>query len=83
MINYILWIVMGGVAGWIASMIMKSPQGIIVDIIVGIVGACLGGFVMNLLGQQGVTGFNIPSLLVSILGAVILIAILRFIGRNT
>jgi uncharacterized membrane protein YeaQ/YmgE (transglycosylase-associated protein family) len=75
----ILWIVFGALAGWIASMLMKTDaqQGSLANIVVGIIGALIGGFVMHFLGQSGVTGFNIYSLLVAVLGAVILIAILR------
>jgi uncharacterized membrane protein YeaQ/YmgE (transglycosylase-associated protein family) len=78
-LNIILWIVFGGVAGWIASMIMKTDrsQGTLVDIILGIVGAMVGGFVMNFLGQSGVTGFDLYSLIVAIVGACIVI----YLGR--
>jgi len=77
----LLWIIFGALAGWIASMIMKTDaqQGALGNILVGIVGALIGGFVMSSLGSTGVTGFNLYSLLVAILGAVILIAILRAI----
>lgn len=75
----LLWIVLGAISGWVASMIMKSNQGIIGDIILGVVGAVIGGFVMNLFGQSGVTGFNIYSILVSIVGAVIVIWLGRMI----
>lgn len=69
------WIVLGGVAGWLASMIVKtdSSQGIPLNIIVGIVGALIGGMVFNFFGATGITGFNLYSLLVAILGAVILL----------
>lgn len=75
----ILWIVLGLIAGWLASIFMKtdSAQGPMMDIIVGIAGALIGGFVMNLLGNVGVTGFNLYSLFVATLGAIILIAIRR------
>jgi len=75
----VLWIVFGAFAGWIASMIMKtdSGQGTVSDIIMGIIGAVVGGFVMNLLGQSGVTGFNVYSLGIAVLGAIIVI----YIGR--
>lgn len=75
----ILWIIFGGLVGWIASMIMKTDaqQGAIMNIIVGIVGALIGGFLMNFLGNSGVTGFNLYSFLVALLGAVILIALVR------
>lgn len=74
----ILWIIIGGLAGWIASVIMGNrEQGVLSDVLLGIVGAVVGGFIMNLLGQQGVTGFNIYSLIVSVVGAVLLIFIAR------
>lgn len=77
----ILWIVFGAIAGWIASLLMKSEGGLLWDILVGIVGAVVGGFVMSLLGQGGVGGFNLYSFLVAILGACIFIAILRALRR--
>lgn len=75
--NILLWIVLGAIAGWVASMIMKTKQGLVVDIIVGIVGAFVGGFLFNAFGAAGVTGFNLQSILVAIVGAVVLLAILR------
>jgi uncharacterized membrane protein YeaQ/YmgE (transglycosylase-associated protein family) len=78
------WIVMGGLAGWVASMIMKknSSMGIIGNIIVGIVGAFIGGFVVNLVGGYGVSGFDFRSFLVALLGAVILLAIINIISKG-
>jgi len=73
----ILWIIFGALVGWIASAIMGSREGLIVDIIVGIVGAVLGGWIMSLLGKGGVSGFNLYSFIVAIIGAVVLIAIVR------
>ena len=73
----LLWIVLGALAGWIADIIMKSSHGMIEDIVLGIVGAFVGGLVMNFFGQPGVTGFNIYSLIVAVIGAIVLI----FIGR--
>ena len=75
----ILWIIFGAIAGWLASMFMKtnSSQGTITDIIMGIVGAVVGGFVMNLLGQPGITGFNIYSMMVAVAGAVLVIFVAR------
>lgn len=73
----LLWIILGGLAGWIASMLMGTRNSMLSDIILGIVGAVVGGFVMNLLGQQGVNGFNLYSLIVSIVGAVVLIFLAR------
>ncbi len=79
----ILWIVFGGVVGWIASLIMKTRGGIFMDIIVGIIGAVIGGFVMSLVGGVGVVGFNLYSFLVALLGAIILLAIVKAVsGRS-
>jgi uncharacterized membrane protein YeaQ/YmgE (transglycosylase-associated protein family) len=75
--NILLWVILGAVAGWIADMIMQSDRGVIEDIILGIVGAVVGGFILNFFGQSGVTGFNIYSLIVAVIGAVVLI----FLGR--
>lgn len=79
--DILLWIVFGAIAGWIASMIMHSSNGIVMDIVLGIVGAVVGGFIMNLLGQSGTTGFNIYSLVVAVIGAMVVIWIGRRFGR--
>lgn len=73
--NILLWILFGGLAGWIASMIAgnNAEQGILGNIITGIIGAFLGGFLITLLGGEGIGGFSIYSLLVAIGGAVIVI----------
>ncbi|MCR4329656.1 MAG: GlsB/YeaQ/YmgE family stress response membrane protein [Candidatus Roizmanbacteria bacterium] len=75
----LLWIIFGALAGWIASIIMKtnSGQGTVSDIIMGIIGSVVGGFIMNLFGQSGVTGFNLYSFIVAVIGAVVVI----YIGR--
>jgi len=80
----ILWIVFGGLVGWIASLIMgtDAQQGIVLNILVGIVGAIIGGWIMNLLGESSVTGFNLYSFLVAIIGAAIFIMLLRVIRRK-
>lgn len=71
----LLWIIFGALAGWIASVIMKtnSNQGTVSDIIMGIVGSVVGGLLMNLVGQSGVTGFNLYSLVVAVIGAIVVI----------
>jgi uncharacterized membrane protein YeaQ/YmgE (transglycosylase-associated protein family) len=73
----LIWIVFGGIVGWIASMIMGTGEGVLGNIVVGVVGAVLGGFIMNAFGQAGVTGFNFYSFFVAILGSVILLWIYR------
>jgi uncharacterized membrane protein YeaQ/YmgE (transglycosylase-associated protein family) len=82
--NFLLWIILGAVAGWLASLVMKTnrEQGTIMDIVVGIVGAVIGGFLFETLGRSGVTGFNIYSLLVAFVGAVILLAIVKAVRKS-
>jgi len=83
--NIILWIVFGAIAGWIASMVMgaNARMGALANIVVGIVGAIIGGFLMtNVFGAPGVTGFNLPSMLVAIVGAVILLFLVGLVRRT-
>jgi len=77
----ILWIVFGALVGWIASMIMgtNGQQGALINIVVGIVGAVLGGWIMSLVGGSAVTGFNIYSFLVALLGASVLIGLVKVV----
>jgi uncharacterized membrane protein YeaQ/YmgE (transglycosylase-associated protein family) len=82
-INILAWIIVGGIAGWLAGLVVQGTGlGIIGDIIVGIVGALIGGFIVSLLlpGTFGFSGFNIGSLIIAFIGAVILLLILRAIG---
>jgi uncharacterized membrane protein YeaQ/YmgE (transglycosylase-associated protein family) len=79
------WIVLGGIAGWLASIVMKrnNQMGLIANIIAGIVGAVVGGWVFSLFGGTGVTGFNLPSLVVAFVGAVIVLAVVNLLfGRK-
>jgi len=79
--NIIVWIIFGAIAGWIADMVMKSNHGMIEDIVLGVIGAFIGGFIMNMLGQSGVTGFNIYSILVAVGGAAVLILLGRALHK--
>jgi uncharacterized membrane protein YeaQ/YmgE (transglycosylase-associated protein family) len=79
----LLWIVFGGIVGWLASILMKTRGGIFLDIIVGIVGAVIGGFVMSLVGGAGVVGFNLYSFVVALIGAIILLAIVKAISGKS
>ena len=81
-LNIILWIIFGALAGWIASMIMHTnrEQGGFANIIVGIIGALIGGWLARVLFGIVVSAFSIGGLIVAILGAVILLAILRATG---
>jgi len=82
--GWLAWLIIGALAGWLASIVMSTRLGLLLDIVVGIVGAFVGGFLFNLLGAPGVTGFNIWSLLVALVGAVVLLGIVRlFAGRPT
>lgn len=74
----IAWIILGAIAGFIANFIMGSREGLIMTVIVGIVGALIGGFLAgSVLGVADVTGLNIESIIVAVIGAIILIAIVR------
>ena len=80
------WIVLGGLAGWVASMIVgtNGQQGLLGNIVAGIIGGVLGGFIFNLLGGAGVTGFNLWSFLVALIGALIVLLIWKAItGRRS
>lgn len=79
MINFILWIALGALAGWIASIITKTndEQGAFGNILTGIIGAFIGGFIVRTLTGNDVEGFSITSLIVAVLGAVILISLLK------
>ena len=79
----ILWIIFGGLVGWVASLIMKTDaqQGLLLNVVVGIVGALLGGWIMSSFGEGGITGFNVYSFFVALLGAVVLIFIVRAFRR--
>lgn len=88
MINFIVWIIVGGLLGWIASMIMRTDaqQGPLLNIIVGIVGAFLAGLVLNpLIGGSNINSgdFSLSGLLVSLLGAIVLLAIVNLLRRGT
>lgn len=81
--GFIGWIILGGLAGWIASMIQgtDSQMGVVANIIVGVIGAFIGGFVFGLFGGEGVTGFNFYSFLVALVGAVVLLWIVKLVWR--
>lgn len=77
--GFIGWIVLGGIAGWIASKIMgtDASMGIVANIVVGVIGGLLGGFLFSLIGGVGVNDFNLWSLLVAVVGSVVLLGIVR------
>ena len=81
--GFIGWIIIGGIAGWLSTKIIKpkKQKGCFTSILLGIVGAFVGGFVVNLLGGHGITGLNIYSIIVATLGAVIVLWISKEIGN--
>jgi uncharacterized membrane protein YeaQ/YmgE (transglycosylase-associated protein family) len=86
--NLIIWLVIGGLLGWVASIIMRTDaqQGVLLNVIVGIVGALLGGwFISPMVGVPTINqgAFSLGALLVSLVGAVILLAIVNLVRRGT
>lgn len=78
----LIWLVVGGVVGWLAGMIMRDTNGIIVNIVVGIIGAAIAGFLLG--GGADINhGITLASFLYSLLGAVVLLAIVNLIRRGT
>lgn len=83
--SILYWIIIGALAGWIASIITgkNSQMGAVANIVVGIVGAFIGGFIVNILGGQGITGFNLWSLIVAVFGAVLLILLVGVFRKGS
>ena len=75
------WIVFGAIAGWLAHLLTGRGGGLITNIVVGIIGAFIGGFLMSYFGHVGVTGFNLHSFFVAVLGAVVLLVVVGLIKR--
>lgn len=84
--SILIWIIFGALVGWVASLIMRTDkdQGAVANIVVGIVGAFIGGGLSNMLGGPEVTGFNLSSIIVATIGAVVLIILMQFVtGKRT
>ncbi|MCE4539112.1 GlsB/YeaQ/YmgE family stress response membrane protein [Pelomonas sp. P7] len=86
--NLIIWLIVGGLIGWVASLVMKTDaqQGVILNVVVGIVGAMIGGwFLAPMLGTGTINSndFSLPGLVVSLLGAIVLLAIVNLVRRGT
>lgn len=79
----IYWIIFGGLVGWVASLIMKTDgqQGIVLNVVVGMVGAVIGGWLMSIIGGSGISGFDLYSFLVALVGACVLIFLVRLVRR--
>jgi uncharacterized membrane protein YeaQ/YmgE (transglycosylase-associated protein family) len=87
-VNFIIWLVVGGVIGWIASLIMKTDaqQGLFLNVVVGIIGALLGGWLLSPLVGAGTLNhgdFSVMGLLVSLAGAIILLFLVNLIRRRS
>jgi uncharacterized membrane protein YeaQ/YmgE (transglycosylase-associated protein family) len=83
--SILFWILFGGLTGWIASLIMNTDhaQGILLNILIGIVGSFIGGMIANVFGGVGITGFNLYSLAIGVLGSVLLIWLVKQISSTT
>lgn len=79
----LLWIIFGALVGWLASMFMGTDahQGALGNIILGIIGAVVGGFIMSFFGEAGVTGFNLYSAVVALIGAIVVVYLGGLIRR--
>ena len=81
--SIIAWLVVGLIAGFIASkLINKTGEGLVMDIVLGVVGAIVGGFIFNMLGHSGATGINIYSIFVSVIGAVVVLLVYHAVVRR-
>ena len=82
--SFLAWIVLGLLAGFIGSKIVnKRGEGVILDIVLGIVGAIVGGWLFSTFGASGVTGLNVSSLVVAVIGSVVLLVVYHAIRRTT
>ncbi len=82
--NIIAWLILGLIAGFIGSKIVnKSGEGLVLDIVLGIVGAFVGGFLFNMFGSSGVTGLNLYSLLVAVVGSVVVLVLYHTVFRRS
>ena len=85
MINFIIWLIIGGVIGWLASIVMRTDaqQGMFLNIVVGVVGSFIGGLVLRSLGKINNNDFSISALIAAFVGACILLAIVNLIRRGS
>lgn len=83
--SFIAWIVVGIIAGFLARMVIKGegPGGLFGDLLIGVVGAVIGGWIFNIFGHPGATGINITSIIVAFIGSIILLLILRLFSKKT
>lgn len=81
--GFLIYIIFGGVVGWIASIVMKTDgqQGLLLNIVVGVVGSMLGSWLVGFFGYGGVNGFNVQSFITALIGAIVLIMIVKALHR--
>ncbi len=80
----IAWLILGLVAGFIGSKIVnKSGEGLLLDIVLGVVGAVVGGYIFSFFGHSGVTGLNLYSLLVAVIGSIVVLVLYHMVVRRT
>lgn len=79
----IAWLILGGIAGWLASIVMgkNASMGLLANVVVGVIGAILGGWIFSLMGGRGVSGLNFYSLFVAVVGACLLLWIVRAVRK--
>ena len=79
--DILVWLIFGAISGYIASSVMNTGHSLLTDIILGIIGAFVGGWIFNTFGEAGVTGFNLYSILVAVIGAMVVIYLSRLFYR--
>ena len=81
LVSILAWIAVGGIAGWLASVVARGTGiGVVGDVLLGIIGAVIGGIILSLIGDTGVVGFDVWSVVVAFIGAVVLLLLLRLLG---
>ena len=82
--GFLSWIVLGAIAGWLGSLLVnRTGEGLLRDIVLGIIGGIVGGWIFSILGSSGVTGFNLWSLFVAVVGAVVVLVLYHAIFGRT
>jgi uncharacterized membrane protein YeaQ/YmgE (transglycosylase-associated protein family) len=82
--GFLSWIVLGAIAGWLGSLLVnRTGEGVLRDIVLGIIGGIVGGWIFSMLGSTGVTGFNLWSLFVAVVGAVVVLVLYHAIFGRT
>ena len=85
MINFIIWLIIGGIVGWLASVVMRTDaqQGVFLNIVVGVVGSFIGGLILRSMGKINDNDFSISAIIAAFVGALILLAIVNLIRRGS